>query len=158
MDMPPGDPQPAPFGPPFERGSFGAAMDAGYAPTDDEREQAFYASLIAGLVQLVGVPGFLAPLLLAALRKERTPFFLFHANQSFWFQIVCWGTALALVLISFPLTFLCIGWLTLILAVVPLVLGIVYPIVLAFAARKGEWSPYPFVGDAVLRTWRPLFR
>ena len=122
---PPPNPNPAP----------GYSQQAPVSPSD--------ARMWALFAQLGGIFfSFVAPLVIYLIYKDRDPFVRRHATQSLNFQIIL---AIAY-FVSFILTFVIIGIFTWIAAAV---CGIVFPIIAAVAANKGEDYTYPIIPQMV---------
>jgi uncharacterized Tic20 family protein len=93
--------------------------------------------LWATLIQLGGLFfGFLAPLIGYLVLKDRGPFVRAYAVTALNFQL----TLLIAYVVGTILTFLIIGIFILIAAYV---LGIVFAIIAAVKANRGEWYQYP---------------
>jgi uncharacterized protein len=88
--------------------------------------------LVAGIV---GLP-FLGPLIIYLVLRERGPFVRWHAAQSLNFQL----TVLIAYIVSALLTIVLIGFL-LLLAVA--IASLVFMILAAIAANRGEYYRYP---------------
>ena len=92
---------------------------------------------MAVLAQALGiVTGFLGPLVIYLVNGEKDPFVRHHAAEALNFQI----TLILAYVVAFVLSFILIGLLVL---PVLFVLGIVFPILAAVAANRGEWYRYP---------------
>jgi uncharacterized protein len=101
------------------------------------------ARMWALFAQLGGIFfSFVAPLVIYLMYKDRDPFVRRHATQSLNFQIILAIAYFA----SFILTFVIIGIFTWIAAAV---CGIVFPIIAAVAANKGEDYTYPYIPQMV---------
>jgi uncharacterized Tic20 family protein len=85
---------------------------------------------------------FVGPLVVYLMYKDRDPFVRRHAVQSLNFQIILAIAYFA----SFILTFLIIGFVTWAAAAV---CGLVFPIMAAIAANKGEEYTYPYIPQMV---------
>ena len=154
-------------------GRLGDARDACYQPSLAERDGALYAHLLGAVAAVLtggalGVAGVVfAAYFPTSTRSEneetaailgKGPFLLYHQNLSFWFQaftgllatcvwVAMWGLSWFLGdLVLLPLVLL----LCAVAGLVPLALGL--------AARQGQWASYPWLGQAVLRRWPPVFR
>jgi hypothetical protein len=159
--VPPAAPSPAPLSGPGPAGGggaahvFGSAKDAGYLPTDQERQAAFYAhAFAAGVAFFSGGFAFavLAPYLATAVTGQKGPFVLFHVNQAALFQIAVTVLSGFFGISGF---FCCVPW-----AVLPfswIILGVGFPIYVGLGAQRGEWLEYPVIGLKVLREWKPIF-
>jgi len=126
---------PPPPPPPGQAPAPGYGQQAPVSPSD--------ARMWALFAQLGGIFfSFVAPLVIYLIYKDRDPFVRRHATQSLNFQIIL---AIAY-FVSFILTFVIIGIFTWIAAAV---CGIVFPIIAAVAANKGEDYTYPLVPQMV---------
>jgi hypothetical protein len=85
---------------------------------------------------------FIAPMVVYLIYKDRDPFIRRHATQALNFQI----TLLIVYFISFILTFVVIGIFTWIAAGI---CSLVFPILAAVAANKGEEYTYPLIPQMV---------
>ena len=85
---------------------------------------------------------FVAPLVIYMIYKDRDPFIRRHAAQSLNFQIIL----MIVYFVSFILTFVIIGIFTWIAAAI---CGIVFPIMAAVAANKGQEYTYPAIPQMV---------
>lgn len=88
---------------------------------------------------IVGLGQYIAPLVLFLIYKDKSKFIAFHALQSLFFQLLV-AVALA---VSGMLTVVLIGF---VLLPVVAVVAIVYVIIAALRAFKGEWFEYWLVG------------
>lgn len=93
---------------------------------------------IGALVAIITAGGFgwAVPLVILLVYKDRSPYIRHHAAQSLNFQIMLTIGAI----ISWVLTFVLIGFFTLIAL---MVVGLVLPILAGVAANRGEWYRYP---------------
>ncbi len=113
--------------------------------TDDDKLWALLAHL-AGLLVLVAAPAnLIAPLILFLVYKDKSRYVAFHALQSFYFQLAIVAVALLFGILSFVTMGLGLliavpVWIVLAIA------GIVYPVVAAVHAQRGEIYEYAFVG------------
>lgn len=106
---------------------------AAFAPSSSSADP----KTMAVLAQALGiVTGFIAPLVIYLVNGEKDPFVRHHAAEALNFQI----TLLIGYVVAFALSLILIG---LILLPVLFVLGIVFLILAAVAANKGEWYRYP---------------
>lgn len=80
--------------------------------------------------------GFLVPLITYLVFKDRGAFVRHHTAQALNFQL----TLLIAWIVSGVLTFVIIGF---VMIVVVAIISIVFPILAAVAANKGEWYRYP---------------
>jgi len=130
-----GQPPPPPPPPPGQAPAYGQAAQAPVSPSD-ARMWALFAQVGAIFFS------FVAPLVIYLIYKDRDPFIRRHAAQSLNFQIIL---AIAY-FVSFILTFVIIGIFTWIAAAI---CGIVFPILAAVAANKGQEYTYPLVPQMV---------
>lgn len=86
--------------------------------------------------------GFVPALVIYVIYKDRDPFIRRHATQALNFQII----VLIAYFVSFILTFLIIGIFTWIAAGIA---AVVFPILAAIAANKGEEYTYPLIPKMV---------
>jgi uncharacterized Tic20 family protein len=165
-----------PAGPPFEpspaspspsaqasprEGHYASAKTRSPTPTQQEIDYAYLAHLLPAIANLIFL-GFLVPVLapiaLLWAVKERSPFLMFHVHQSVLFQGVLFVTYLALLFFA--------GTVSLIVGVAAMpfymlafsipIVGFVLPLPIGTAAKRGEWSEYPVVGQVVLRLRKPF--
>ncbi len=126
MSIPPSDNwPPPPAGTPQQPTGGGASSD--------ERPLAAIAYLGGAFIS------FLVPLVIYFIKKDQSRFVAFHALQAMIFHIVI----IIGLLIGFMLTFVLIGFL--ILPVVG-ILSLVFSVLAALAASRGEWYELPLVG------------
>jgi len=138
-DRPPPPPYSAPPPPPPPMGgqvpTYGQQAQAPVSPSD-ARMWSMFAHL-GGLLTT-----FVVPLVIYLIYKDRDPFIRRHAVQALNFQIII---AIGL-FISSLLTAVLIGFLTYPLFVI---LSVVFSIIAAMAANKGEEYTYPMVPQMV---------
>lgn len=142
-------------------GPFAAAKAAGVIPSEDERQYAFYAHIFGTLGLLFTASSglhLLAPLVPLLMTKERTPFMMFHVNQSLWFQGVLLILNVIVGVTAFILTFFCIGWLLFPINGLLVLTALIYPIFVALRAKNGEWAEYAVIGEQVLQQKSPVFK
>lgn len=113
-------------------GAYGAAYGQTVAPLSVSEEKGW--SLAAHLLVLVG--GFLAPLIIWLVFKDRGPFLEHHAKESLNFQI----TVMIAAFVSIITAFILIGF-VLLLVLLPWM--VIMPIIAAVKANSGEWYRYP---------------
>jgi hypothetical protein len=115
------------------------AGGAGVPVSQEERTWGMVAVLSAFAGYIVPFAGIVAPIVIYFMKREESAFVAFHALQTIYFEIAVF----VLILLCIPLAFLCIG--------VPLMIviglgAIVYVIVVALKAYKGEWAEFWLVG------------
>ena len=91
--------------------------------------------LVLGLIS-GGWLGWLATLIIYLMYKDRSPFIREHAAQALNFQIIVWIG----VVVSYLLMFVVIGFFTIFVIAI---LAIIFPIMAAVAANRGENYTYP---------------
>lgn len=142
---------------------FASAKASGYVPSDEEKQQAFYAHLFGALGTLVlcgtglHLVGPLVPMFMA---KQRTPFLMYHVNQAFWFQVGLFAlnAVLAIIFTILAMVTCGIGSFLFILNGIPVLVAIGYPVLVGMKAKEGEWSEYAVVGAKVLAQKSPVFK
>ena len=118
---------------PIDYGTPASSGPPGYGgppPTADDRTMALLAHVL-GIVT-----GFIGPLILWAVKKEQSPFIEDQAKEALNFQL----TLLIAWVVAGASTAICIGFL---LVPVVLVCAIIFGIMGAMAANKGEAYRYP---------------
>ena len=100
-----------------------------------ERDWTMYTHL-SGLLMLVSIPGFLGPLVIWLLKKEEFPKVDEAGKEALNFQL----TMLLVQLISIPLCFVFVGFITMFAAII---LAIIFPIIAGIEANKGNSYVYP---------------
>ncbi len=107
---------------------------------------------LAMIAHLLGLTGFLGPLILYLVKYNgSSPFAQFHMKQSLWFQVFGAIAVFVVAMVSIPLTLICIGYLTLLLAMAMGVGLWVYAIVGAIQVSGGKDFEYYWVGPWVRR-------
>lgn len=140
-------PPPGAYGPPQGTPPGGVPpqtyQSAGVSPMSpqDEKMWATLTHLSPLVASFVGMP-FLGPLVIYLILKDRGPFIRHHAAQALNFQIIVF---LALV-VSSILIFAIVG---LVLLPVVGIAAVVFVIIAAVAANRGEWYRYPLTPDWV---------
>jgi uncharacterized Tic20 family protein len=157
--LPPGYPPGYPYQPPPN--PFATAKAAGYQPTPDELDKAFWAHMFAAGVNLIccgAIFPVVAPLLVLSMTKERGPFLMYHVNQSVIFQLALFVINTVILTASSILMLVCIGYITFFLVLIPWAIGIIYPIIVGIAAKNGEWAEYPIAGAKTMEMRSPPFK
>ena len=145
-------PQPAPYA---------TAKASGYQPTQEELDYALWAHMWAGLANIIccgAIVPVAAPLLVLTQTKNRSPFLMFHVNQSVIFQVALFVINTIIAVFGGALTIVCIGYLILPLLLVTWIIGIAYPMFLGIDAKRGEWVEYVWAGKTALNMRSPLFK
>lgn len=136
-------------------------LAAGQPISSEDRTHAAAAHLLGALVGIF-TAGFLlpilAPTLVLVINKSRSPFVLFHVNQAAWFQVLVSAAAGVGVVLFLVLYFVTcgMGLLLLPLAIVPWAISVILPVWVAFGAQRGDWTPYPLLGEWVLDQESPF--
>jgi uncharacterized Tic20 family protein len=121
-----------------------AAQPAPLSPSEERNLGTLaHAIPLVAMVVSVGFLGFVASLVMYLLYKDRGPFVRENAANSLNIQI----TIGIIMLVSFPLMLILVGFVTFLLAIV---LGFVLHLIGALKANRGEWWKPPmtirFVG------------
>ncbi len=118
--------------------------------TENERNLAMLSHLTAilGLIFGGGL-GFLGPLIIWLMHKEKSYFISYHAKNSLNHQLTLLIACLALWLLIFVGSFFCIGILFVIPLFAILILSLVLEIMACVSASKGEWTRLPFTIEFV---------
>ncbi|MCC6909914.1 MAG: DUF4870 domain-containing protein [Phycisphaerales bacterium] len=104
--------------------------------TDDDRLWATFIHLSGLAGYLIPMASIIAPLVLWLIKKSQSPFLDDHGREALNFQIsmVVWG------LVAGVLCFVCIG---VVLLPVVVIVQVVFSIVMAVRANRGEYVRYP---------------
>lgn len=105
--------------------------------TSDERNMALFAHL-GGLLL-----GFLAPLVIFLMKKDESRFVRHHAADALNLQIAGLIVVTGISLVSCVLSFIVIGIFTFFLIIPWWIVMVVFAILAAVAANKGEWYKIP---------------
>jgi uncharacterized Tic20 family protein len=133
---PPPPPDPAPASTPAPSPTSPPASATG-TPSKEELDFAMFTHL-AGLLDLTSIPGggLIGPLIMWLIKKDTMPFVDDQGKEAVNFHI----TVAIAMLVSWALVFACIG---VVMLVVVGVASIVFSIIGAIAASKGEAYRYP---------------
>ncbi len=150
-------------------GVFRGAMERAIAArTIEPREDCSHAALahifgaIGGLLSGGLLIPIAAPTLVLLFHSSRNPFVLFHVNQAAWFQGLVSAIQIGTGVLAGLLALFTCGFGTLILLpllpvfIVGWLVSVALPAYVAFRAYRGEWTPYPYLGDWVLDQESPL--
>jgi uncharacterized Tic20 family protein len=97
------------------------------------------------LCHLLGIfTGFLGPLVIWLVQKDRCTFLDHHGREALNFQLTILLVMMCLGSATFVLMFVFVGVLLIPVLIAVPVLAIVAEILAALAAQKGEWHRYPF--------------
>jgi uncharacterized Tic20 family protein len=120
--------------------------------TSDDRTWGMLAHLgaVAGLVIGAGTIGWLAPLIIWLIYREKSPYVAFHALQELFFQIAWAAIFIVGWMITGVLMMLLIGFLLVPVMVALAFVPIVWSVIAAIKANNGEWYEYPVVGRMAL--------
>jgi uncharacterized Tic20 family protein len=121
--------------PPYVAPAPAATPPAGPMPEQEARQWAMAAHLSA-LTVLIGIPGFIGPLVVWLLKKDQSAYVDVHGKESLNFQI----SLLIYFVVSLVLILVLIG---IALLVVLGILAIVLPIIAGVKASNGETWRYP---------------
>jgi len=148
----PGAPPPPPPGPGgTEAPPLPPELQAANA-SKDERTSAMLCHLLAlaGLIFPFG--NILGPLIMWLVKRETSRFVDFHGRQSLWFQVWAAIAATVLGIISIPLMSICIGIVTILLAMAIGIGAVIYAIIGAVQVSGGKDFEYMWVGPWVRRS------
>ena len=134
-ETPPGYGAPTPppgYGAPVPHPGYGQYGYGQPGPSNSDEKTFSVLTHVLGLLT-----GFVGPLILFLIQKDTaSPYLRHHLTEALNFQL----TLLIAYVVSWFLTFIVIGALTWIAA---LVCGIIFAILAAVAANRGEWYRYP---------------
>jgi uncharacterized Tic20 family protein len=113
----------------------------------DEKQWAMFAHLSALVAVWLGGMGFLGPLIIWVIQKDKMKFVDDQGKEALNFQLTLLGAGIVLGIIAAPLVLLTFG--IGLLLVIPVALGlvaygIIMPIVAAMKANAGEAYRYPY--------------
>ncbi len=119
----------------------------------DEKLWGMLAHLLTLVGYVVSLGQYIAPLVIYLIYKDRSTFVAFHALQALFFQLL--ALAVGIVLVLFSVVTLGLG----LLLAVPLGLALaiavlVYTIIAAIEANKGNWYELPLAGRWTRTTLR----
>ncbi|UDY35440.1 DUF4870 domain-containing protein [Dermatobacter hominis] len=127
---PPAQPAPGAVAAPY--GGYPAAATGVQAQTST----AALAHALGAIGFIVPCFGWVGPLVVHLTTKPEQPFVRHHAAEELNFQL----TLVIAYVASFVLMFVCVGFVTF---VVVWIMNLVFPIIAAVAANRGEWYRYP---------------
>lgn len=115
-------------------------------PSDEEKNLAMLSHLTAmlGAVLGGGCLGFLGPLIIWQTQKGKSRFVDYHAVQSLNHQITFILAYIILGVVTFVGSFFCIGFLFIFLLIGAWITSLVFEILAAMQASRGEWTRIPF--------------
>jgi len=113
----------------------------------DEKQWAMFAHLSALVAIWLGGMGFLGPLIIWVIQKDKMKFVDDQGKEALNFQLTLLGAGIVLGAVAAPLVLLTFG--IGLLLVIPLALGllaygVIMPIVAAMRANAGEAYRYPY--------------
>ncbi|MBM3457820.1 MAG: DUF4870 domain-containing protein [Armatimonadetes bacterium] len=123
-----------------------------------ERTWAMVAHLAGPVGQIVSGSqlGWLVPLVLWLVYREKNAFVAFHALQELLFQLVWLAIFWIAFLVALLLTFVLVGLLLWPVVAVVAFVPLVWAVVAALKANVGEWYEYPMVGRFARRHTLPV--
>ena len=142
----PASPQPAPAGEPLPPDLRTANA------SKDERTWVMLCHLLAVAGFVFPYGNILGPLVMWLIKREESRLVDFHGRQSMWFQIFASIVVTVLAVVSIPLSAICIGYGTGLVAVLAGLGAIVYAIVGAIQVSSGKDFEYYWVGPWVRRS------
>ena len=118
----------------------------------DERTWGMLCHLLAlgGFVFPFG--SVLGPLVMWLIKREESRFVDFHGRQSMWFQGFATVAVYGLAILSIPLSFICIGYVTAMIALLAFLGAIAYAIYGAIQVSGGKDFEYYWIGPWVRRS------
>ncbi len=121
-------------------------QQAGIIPTADEKNLGMLCHLTALLGMLIGggFLGFVGPLIIMSLHRGKSDFICFHARESLNHQITFLILYFTCGILIFLGSFLCIGFLFFLPLMIAAVLSLVFEIIAALQASRGEWTRIPW--------------
>ena len=154
-----GAPQGGPPAPP--PGYFAQAAAQWPAPSEEDKQHAFFAHLFCALANIFCcgfVFPFLGALIPLAMTKSKHPFVMFHINQALLFQVALYLLNIVVYIAGLIGNFCLVGWLLYPLNAIIVIFAAIYPIIVGLKAKDGHWEKYAFVGDKVLAMVSPPFK
>ena len=113
-------------------------------------------AMVGHLVALVGLVfpfgNIIGPLVVWLVKKDQSRFVAFHAKQSMFFQIAVTVVVVAIMIISIPLAFICVGYLTMLLAAGAGLAALVYAVIGGIQVNSGKDFEYYFIGPWVRKS------
>lgn len=98
---------------------------------------------MAMLAHILGITGFIGPLVIYLIERDRDPFVRAHAAESLNFQITLIIASMAIVLLSLLLMFVFIGFLTIFLIYLIPIIDLIFLVIAAVAASDRKYYRYP---------------
>ena len=118
--------------------------------TENEKTLAMLSHLTAIIGLLIaGGLGFLGPLIILLIHKEKSNFISYHAKNSLNHQLTLLIACLVLWLLIFLGSFVCIGILFVFPLIAIIILSVVLEIMACISASRGEWTRLPFTIEFV---------
>ena len=118
----------------------------GLIPNDEEKNFGMMCHLTAliGVVIGGGFLGFVGPLVIMNMQQGKSSFVAFHAKESLNHQITFMIFYLICFILFFVGSFFCIGFLFIFPLMIAGILSIVFEIMAAMQASRGEWTRIPW--------------
>lgn len=106
---------------------------------------------LSALAGLVGIPfgNILGPLIVWQIKKNEFPSVTLHGKAALNFQITVTLAVFLSAAAGFALSFFCVGYLLIPVAMVFAILGLVFAIIAAVKANNGEAYQYPYTIEFV---------
>lgn len=118
----------------------------GIMPTSEEKNLGMLSHLTAliGSIFGGGFLGFVGPLVIMMNHKEKSAFVTFHARESLNHQITFALFYVICFVLIFVGSFFCVGILFIFPLLIACVLSLVFEIMAAMQASRGEWTRIPW--------------
>lgn len=116
---------------------------AAAAPSKDSRQFAMFCHLGA-LTTLVGIPGFIVPLVIWLVKREEDSFIDFHGKEALNFQISVYIYAIALTVAMVILMLVVVGVLLIPVLIALAIAALILPVIAGIKANDGDFYRYPF--------------
>jgi len=101
-----------------------------------------HLSALSGYIIPFG--NFLGPLLVWQIKKNEIPSVESHGKAALNFQITVFLAVVGGVIVSIPLMFICIGYVTLLATIALGLCGVIFPIIAGVQANDGKEYKYPY--------------
>jgi uncharacterized Tic20 family protein len=114
-----------------------------YPPSPDERNMATLAHVLGIVSGLVTGLMFLGPLIIYLVKKDESRFVRHHSTEALNLTLTGLIVTVAASVIGCVLSLIVIGFFVFLLLIPYGILLLVYMIIAAMAANRGEWYSYP---------------